>query len=66
MNVTSIPINATLRAVNMQDEHVQSLHRMRPDISRSQMESVLTAISTVRGSSIGNGFLTITNELREA
>ena len=66
MNVTSIPISATLRAVDMQDATIQSLHRMRPGIIAAEVGLVLDAISVIRSQPIGNGFLTITNELRQA
>ncbi|MCL2363349.1 MAG: hypothetical protein FWC71_01655 [Defluviitaleaceae bacterium] len=66
MNVINVPISATLRAVSMQNETIQSLHRMRPGIIAAEVGLVLDAISVIRNLPIGNGFLTITNELRQA
>jgi len=66
MNVNSIPISATLRAVDMQDDTIQSLHRIRPGIILAEAELVLDAIAIIRNQPIGNGFLTVTNELRQA
>ena len=66
MNVNSIPISATLRTVDMQDVTIQSLHRIRPGIAVHEVELVLDAIGLIRNQAVGNGFLTITNELRQA
>jgi len=66
MNVTSIPISATIRAVDTQDATIQSLHRIRPGIIAAEIGLVLDAISIIRNQPVGNGFLTVTNELRPA
>jgi hypothetical protein len=66
MAVNSIPISAFLRITDMQDEVVQTFHRMRPDITRPQAEMVLDAVGIIRNAAAGNGFLIVTNELREA
>ena len=64
MNVTSIPISATLRTVDMQGASIQSMQRIRPGIIKAEVGLVLDAISVIRNQPIGNGYLTITNELR--
>jgi len=64
MDVRSIPVSATLRLTDLQDEAIQSFHRIRPGITRDEGESVLSAVQVIRNAPVGNGFLTITNELR--
>jgi len=66
MNVISTPLRASLRVTNMQDEVVQTFHRMRHDIPALDAEAMMTAVSMVRGIPIGNGFLTVTSQLTEA
>jgi hypothetical protein len=66
MAVRSIPVSAVLRLTNLQDKVFQSFHRMRADISRTQAEMVMDAISNIRNTPIGNGYLTVSTELREA
>ncbi|MCL2187431.1 MAG: hypothetical protein FWC16_01345 [Defluviitaleaceae bacterium] len=66
MAVTSTPIRTNFRITNMQDEVIQSYQRFRHDISLSQAEQFMDAITFLRGHELGNGFLTVTNELAEA
>ena len=66
MNVTGTPISASLRVTDMQDETIQSFHRIRHSISLAQSEIFLNAVGLVRGGPVGNGFLTVTTELAEA
>jgi hypothetical protein len=65
MAVRTIPVNAIFRLTDMQDKVFQSFHRMRPNISRTQAEMVMDAVANIRNSVIGNGYLTVTTELRE-
>lgn len=66
MAVTSIPVGAIFRVTDMQDEVVQRFHRFRHDITQPQAEMVLNAVSNIRQAPVNNGYLVVTNELREA
>ncbi|MCL2499978.1 MAG: hypothetical protein FWE90_06525 [Defluviitaleaceae bacterium] len=66
MAVTSKTLGASLRVTNLQDETIQIFQRIRPDIIMSQAELFLDAIGALRGVPVGNGYLTVTQELAEA
>jgi hypothetical protein len=66
MTVTTKPLNASFRVTNLQDETIQIYQRFRPEILLSQAEMILEAVGMIRGVPVGNGFLTVTNELAEA
>jgi hypothetical protein len=66
MAVTRTPIRGNFRITNMQDEVIQSYQRFRHDISAVQAEQILEAVALLRGHPVGNGYLTVTNELAEA
>lgn len=66
MAVVSTPIRTNFRITNMQDEVIQSYQRFRHDITQNEAELVMDAVGMIRGILIGNGFLTVTNELTEA
>ncbi|MCL2603543.1 MAG: hypothetical protein FWD90_03610 [Defluviitaleaceae bacterium] len=66
MAVASKALSASLRVTNLQDETIQIFQRFRPDIILSQAELFLDAVGIIRGVPVGNGFLTVVNELAEA
>lgn len=66
MAVTSNPISASFRVTDLQDKTIQIYQRFRPNILLAEAELFLEAVGIIRGVPVGNGFLTVVNELAEA
>jgi hypothetical protein len=66
MTIQNIPVSATLRVTDMQDDIIQSISRVEPNMQLGQAELLLDAIGVIRGTLVGNGLLIVTNELRQA
>jgi hypothetical protein len=67
MAVVSNHLNATLRFTDATQarNHVQSLHRVRPNIEGSQVEAIIDAIQQVRAQQIGGASMTVQTELSQ-
>ena len=65
MAVISRHLSGSLRLTDNMDDVIHSYHRIRPNISETQVASFLSAVSLLRGHQNGNAFLTITTELVE-
>jgi hypothetical protein len=66
MVVENIHVGAVFKVIDMQDKAFQSFRKMKPGLSRTNAEMLLDAVNTISSIPVGNGFLTVTTELREA
>jgi len=66
MAVASNHLNASFRVVDLQGDVITSYQNFRRDITVPQATSFLEAMTLIRGTPVGNAFLTVTTELEEA
>lgn len=67
MTVIRTPYTARLRFHNIEDETVQTLTRVRPNLSNANMTMLRQGINAIRatGDNVTGGFYTIIDELSQ-
>ena len=63
MAVVTKHFAGSLRLVSDAEETISSYHRIHPNIIGAQVESFLDAVTSLRGESGGNAYLTLSTEL---
>jgi len=66
MNIESNHMNAILRFKNVEDEHILSLHRIRPNITGTNASRLAEGIQEIRAQQVGGVTMTVTSELVSA
>ena len=63
MAIINRHLAGSLRFVDDEGDRIHSYHRIRPDITSTNVENFLQAVTMLRGETGGNAFLTLTTEL---
>ena len=66
MSVDSRHVNSSLRLLDPQRATVQTLTRIRPNVSSDSVELIADAVQLIRNQQLGNAVLTVVSELVEA